>query len=159
MSEPYEEMIQGETLLRLPPGLRHETIVARLRAALQAGVANFAGTRLLEVRASVKFGPGNELRPDLGLLTTANQRLWLAVEVVSSEDHKPDTVYKKEIYEAARVPRLWMVDPRYNNVEVYCASEYGLRLHEILATRDVLTDKLLPEFEMTMTDLFAADLG
>ena len=26
---------------------------------------------------------------------------------------------KKQIYEDLNLPRLWMIDPRYNNVEVY----------------------------------------
>lgn len=155
MSESYEEMIQGERILRPPPGLRHELICARLYAALQASVANFSSTKLLEIRSDISLGSGNEFRPDIALVTAANGKLWLAVEVVSSEDHKPDTVFKKEVYEAARVPRLWMVDPRYDNVEVYYATTYGLRLQEILATKDVLTEKLLPEFQMAITELFA----
>lgn len=155
MSEPYEETILGERMLRPPPGARHELICGRLHAALQAGVANIASTRLLEIRSTVLLGSGNELRPDIALVTAANGKLWLAVEVVSSEDHKTDTVYKKDAYEAARVPRLWMVDPRYNNVEVYFASQYGLRLQDILATKDVLTEKLLPEFQISMAELFA----
>jgi len=156
MSEPYEEIIQGEKILRPPPGPRHELICARLYAALQASVANFSGTRLQEIRSVVALGTGNELRPDISLVTAANGKLWLAVEVVSSDDHKTDTVFKKDVYEAVRVPRLWMVDPRYHNIEVYHASQYGLRLQEILATRDVLTEKLLPEFQMTVTELFAS---
>lgn len=155
MSESYEETIQGEKILRPPPGPRHELICARLHAALQASVANFASTKLLAIRSDISLGGGNEFCPDIALVTAATGKLWLAVEVVSSEDHKPDTVFKKEVYEAARVPRLWMVDPRYDNVEVYYATTYGLRLQEILATKDVLTEKLLPEFQMTMTELFA----
>ena len=53
-----------------------------------------------------------------------------------------------------RLPRLWMVDPRYDNVEVYHATAYGLVLKEILALRDVLTEKSLPEFQVTIVDLF-----
>lgn len=155
MSEPYEETIQGETTWRLPPGPRHELICSRLYTALQAGVANFASTKLLEVRSEIALGSGNEFRPDIALLTVANDKLWLAVEVINSGDHQADTVLKKEVYEAARVPRLWMVDPRYDNVEVYYATTYGLRLQEILALKDVLTEKLLPEFQMPLTDLFA----
>jgi Uma2 family endonuclease len=74
---------------------------------------------------------------------------------VNSEDHRPDTVTKKELYELARLPRLWMVDPRYDNVEVYHATEYGLRLQEILAGAETLTEKLLPEFAISMIALFA----
>lgn len=159
MSEPYEETIQGERTWRLPPGPRHELICSRLYAALQASVANFTSTRLLEIRSDIRLGTGNQFRPDITLLTAATNKLWLAVEVVNSGDHQADTVLKKEVYEAARVPRLWMVDPRYDNIEVYYATNYGLRLQEILATKDVLTEKLLPEFQMTVTELFAPEPG
>jgi len=45
-----------------------------------------------------------------------------------------------------KLPRLWMVDPRYDNVEVYHSNEYGLILKSILAGHELLTEKLLPEF-------------
>lgn len=155
MSEPYEETIQGEKSLRLPPGPRHELVCARLHATLKASVADFTSTRLLDVRASVKLGGNTVLRPDIALVVAATGKLWLAAEVVSSEDHKMDTVFKKEVYETMKLPRLWMIDPRYDNVEVYHASEYGMKLVAILAGRDVLTEKLLPEFEISVAELFA----
>ena len=156
MSEPYEETIQGEITLRLPPGPRHELICGRLYELVKASVANFPGTKLLEVRSEIQLDADTSIRPDLALVAAATGKLWLAVEVVNSEDHKPDTVYKKELYESCKLPRLWMVDPRYDNVEVYHASEYGMRLQEILAGQDLLTEKLLPEFQITIADLFAA---
>jgi Uma2 family endonuclease len=156
MSEPYEEILQGEATLRLPPGPRHEMICGRLHALMKASVANFPGTKLLELRTKVTLNAHSTVRPDLALVTAATGKLWLAVEVVSSEDHRPDTVFKKELYESCKLPRLWMVDPRYDNVEVYHASEYGLRLHGILAGQDMLTEKLLPEFQIAIKDLFAA---
>lgn len=156
MSEPYEEILQGERTLRLPPGPRHELICQRLHDSIRASVANFPGTRLLDSRDAVSLDADTTLRPDLALVATATGKLWLAVEVVSSDDHRTDTVFKKEIYESMRLPRLWMVDPRYDNVEVYHASEYGLRLQEILAGSDVLTEKLLPEFQISTKELFAA---
>jgi Uma2 family endonuclease len=154
MSEPYEETLQGEVTLRLPPGPRHELICTRLHAVLQASVANFAGTRLGEIRAPVTLDDNTIVRPDISLLTTATGRLWLAAEVVSSDDHRVDTVLKKDIYEAIKLPRLWMIDPRYDNIEVYHASAYGLVLKGILAGREVLTESLLPEFELAVADLF-----
>jgi len=63
-------------------------------------------------------------------------------------------VIKKGLYEDVRLPRLWMVDPRYNNVEVYHGSPYGLALQRILANRDQLTETLLPDLALAMGDLF-----
>lgn len=156
MSEPYEETLQGEVTLRLPPGPRHELICERLHELLKASVANFPGTKLLGRRSEIPLDAYTKVRPDLALVAAATGKIWLAVEVVNSEDHRPDTVYKKELYENSRLPRLWMVDPRYDNVEIYHASEYGMRLEEILAGQDVLTEKLLPEFQISVNDLFAA---
>ena len=68
-------------------------------------------------------------------MTVATGKLWLAAEIVNSEDHRADTFIKKQIYEEIRLPRLWMIDPRYDNVEVYHSGEYGLVLKSILAGR------------------------
>ena len=71
MSEPYEEIIQGETTLRLPPGPRHELICSRLHAVIRASVADFASTRLLDMRTAIRLADNTTIRPDLALLTTA----------------------------------------------------------------------------------------
>lgn len=155
MSKPYEEILEGRTFTRPAPGERHELICRRLHTLMQFSTANFAGTRLLGPRTRVQVALDHHLCPDLALVTAATGKLWLAVEIVSREDHRVDTVTKKDIYETSRVPRLWMVDPRYDNVEVYHATQYGLVLQGILAGSELLTEKLLPEFQMTITELFA----
>ena len=156
MSEPYEEIFDGAPTPRKTPGARHELICLRLHAVVKAGVANVPSTRLLAPRTQVRIAAATTLCPDLALVTAATNKLWLAAEIVSAEDHRPDTVVKKQIYEDIKVARLWMIDPRYDNVEVYHASTYGLMLKGILAGREVLTENLLPEFALTISELFAA---
>jgi hypothetical protein len=156
MSDPYEEQVDGEAMLRLPPGARHELICARLHRCVSASLAGLGTSRLLPARARVELALGTVLRPDLALVTVATGKLWLAAEVVSSDDHHSDTVLKKEIYEAFRVPRLWMIDPRYDNLEVYHGSEYGLALKGMLAGRSALTEALLPGFRLVVAELFQA---
>ena len=156
MSDPYEELLGGELHLRLAPGERHERICALLHATMLASVANFHGTRLLPPRTKIPLNAHHAFRPDLSLVTAVNNRLWLAVEIVSSDDHSTDTFLKKQIYEDVKVPRLWMVDPRYDNVEVYHATEHGLVLKSILAGNEVLSETLLPEFQIAVRELFAA---
>jgi Uma2 family endonuclease len=158
MSRPYEEIFSGETFPRSAPDERHEAICDRLHAALTASVSNLASTQLLAPRTKVQVSRDTALRPDLALVTTATIKLFLAVESVSREDHRADTVVKKEIYEQIRVPRLWMVDPRYDNVEVYHSTEFGLQLKGILAGSEVLSEKLLPEFQFVVKELFAAQI-
>ena len=156
MSQPYEEVLEGATVPRSAPGERHEQICRRLHREMAAGVNGLASTQLLAPRTQVQVSRITTLCPDLALITAASGKLFLAVEIVSREDHRADTVTKKEIYEQIRVPRLWMVDPRYDNVEVYHSFEYGLKLHGILAGGEVLSDKLIPQFKVVVGELFAS---
>ena len=154
MSSPYEELLQGAPLVRVSPGSRHEQICARLHRCVHASVANLSSTCLLAARSAVRVAPDTIVRPDLALMTVPTTKLWLAAEIVNSEDHAPDTVVKKQIYEEIRLPRLWMIDPRYDNVEIYHASPYGMVLKAILAGSEILSEKLLPEFQIAIEELF-----
>ena len=52
-----------------------------------------------------------------------------------------------------------MIDPRYDNVEVYHSTPYGMVLKGILAGSEVLSEKLLPEFQIVIEELFKAKAG
>jgi hypothetical protein len=155
VSLDYEEIIEGVSVLRRAPTGRHEAVCEVLHAAFATALAGGAVARVLEPRSIVQLTPGTLLRPDLALVTTATGKLWLAAEVVSSTDHRWDTVTKKELYENFAVPRLWMVDPRYDNVEVYHGSPHGLALQHIYAGREVLAERLLPALNLAVAELFA----
>jgi len=157
MSLPYEEILSGETLPRSAPGARHEIICERLHRLMTAGVAKLPATQLLAPRSKVRVSRSTEICPDLALITAVTGKLWLAAEIVSREDHQADTVIKKQLYEEIRVPRLWMIDPRYDNVEIYHCTEWGLVLKGILAGNEVLQEALIPGFQMVIAELFAAE--
>ena len=156
MSGDYEEIVRGESVLRRGPGQRHEIICERLHSQVSLSAAALATTRILPPRTVIELCPGTLLRPDLTLVTAATGKAWLIAEIVDTVDHHSDTVVKKAVYEDARLPRLWMVDPRYDNVEVYHGSPYGLALRQILANRDLLTEALLPRLSLAITELFGA---
>jgi len=155
VNRPYEEILEGASFPRSAPGERHETICGRLHALMTASVANLPSTQLLAPRTRIQVTRSTAICPDLALLTVATGKLWLAVEIISRDDHRADTVIKKELYEKIRVPRLWMVDPRYDNVEIYHSTEWGLALKGILAGSEVLAEKLIPEFQVVIAELFA----
>ncbi len=155
MPLPYEEILDGATLPRSAPSQRHEKICEHLHKEMAASVAGLATTQLLAPRTKIQVLRTTAIRPDLALVTAATSKLFLAVEIVDRADHRADTVIKKELYEKIRVPRLWMIDPRYDNIEVYHSTEFGLALKGILAGKEVLTEKLVPQFKLTVTDLFA----
>ena len=155
MSQAYEEIFEGETLLRSAPGSRHERICERLHDRVAGGLGRNAVSRLLSPRSIVQLSAGTMVRPDLAVVTIATGKLWLAVEIIDSEDHHPDTVLKKGVYEEFNIARLWMVDPRYDNIETYHGTSYGLALRGILAAKERLKESLLPDLELTVAELFA----
>jgi Uma2 family endonuclease len=152
--DPYDELIEGFGVSRVQPRGRHEEVCARLHAAVGAALEGVTTTRLLPPRTLVQFSPDNHFRPDLTLLTVATGKVWLAAEIISTDDHKWDTVTKKQHYEAMNIPRLWMIDPRYDNVEVYHGGPYGLALKGMFAGRELLTEKLLPALNLRVGELF-----
>ena len=154
MSEHYEEIFQGEAIMRRAPGARHEAICERLHSFVGASLVANAATRLLAPRTAVQLTPGTLVRPDLTLITVATGKPWLLAEIVDSSDHRTDTVTKKALYEDLRITRLWMIDPRYDNVEIYHATEYGLALRGILAHREFVEETLLPGLRVGIGALF-----
>jgi len=147
MSEPYEEIVEGETYLRMPPGGRHELICSRLHDLITTSLADISTTRLLPRRSVVQIASGTMVRPDITLVTIATGKIWLVAEIISSDDHRPDTVLKKQIYEELNIP------------EVYHGSQYGLMLKGILAGKEVLTEQLLPTLKVTIAELFREPTG
>lgn len=155
MSAVYEEIIHGESVQRGAPTRHHEAILERLHGFIAATLVGVAGLRLTSPRALLELTPGDWLHPDLMLLDLEINAPYLVAEVINSRDHTPDTVVKKGLYESARIPRVWMIDPRYNNVEIYHSTSYGLALKCILAGKEIIEDQRLPSLRMTIDSLFA----
>jgi Uma2 family endonuclease len=154
MNQSYEEILGGVSFVRRAPGPRHELICERLHKQIQVAVSRLSTTRLLPPRAPLQLSASLKICPDLALITEATGKLWLAAEIVNPEDHRIDTVDKKQVYEDLKLPRLWMIDPRYDNIEVYHATPYGMSLKGILAGHELLTEKLLSDLELRVGDLF-----
>ncbi len=154
MTAAFEETIDGANLLRPPPDERHERICQRLHAQVLAHLSPNSTLELLPSRSLVEVNTRNALRPDLAIMHRGANRLWLAAEIITPHDHRIDTVSKKMIYHEVCIPRLWIVDPRYNNVEVYRHRTFGLRLEEILADYDMLREPHLTGLAIQLAGLF-----
>ncbi len=155
MPSPYKELLSGETFIRAALNAPHELLCDRLHAAVAAHLPANSALRLLPRRTPLTLRDGVEICPDLALVRGPSSQLYLAAEVLQPGDHHPDTVLKKQLYADARTPRLWIVDSRYQNTEVYGSGEFGFRLDAILAGRDTLADPALTGLALSMTDLFA----
>ena len=161
MNEAYEELIAGQRVLRRPPTSLHETLVARLHRLVGQSLPLNSTLRLLAPRSELELDGHSVLRPDLAIVRMGPRmdepqrvQLYLVAEVLQPGDHHVDTVDKKQVWTDGRLPRLWMIDPRYLNVEVYGCNETGFTLLQILANHHALTDPYLPGFNYSMSALF-----
>ena len=146
------------------PTDRHQTILKFLLFAFvffvepKGGNVQFAPLRL-RIRA------GKFREPDLLLVLSATDprrqnRFWLgadlALEVVS--EHKPerDLVEKRTDYAEAQVPEYWIVNPQTETIIVLRLR--GTAYEEVGTFRrgESATSVLLPEFSITVADLFNA---
>jgi len=162
MNEGYEELIDGEVRKRHALTAEHELLVERLHDGVQAALSPNSVLQVLPPRSALQLTGECTLCPDLAIVRIPpptekdpHPQLYLVAEVVHPADHHVDTVVKKQLWSDRRLPCLWMVDPRYRNVEVYGCGEYGFTLLNILANQDKLTDPFLPGFAYAMRDLFA----
>ena len=155
MSDAYQELIDGETFIRGPLNVPHELICDCLHVWVSRHLPSNSALVLLPQRSRISLRAGVEFRPDLALVRRDSGELYLAAEVLQPGDHHPDTVLKKPLYADARIPRLWLVDSRYQNVEVYGSGASGFRLEAILAPHETLSDPALNGIALSVADLFA----
>ncbi|HET9227593.1 MAG TPA: Uma2 family endonuclease [Thermoanaerobaculia bacterium] len=75
----------------------------------------------------------------------------LVVEILSPEDLPGETQTKVREYLAIGVDRVWIVDPRRRQVQIYRSPEQV----ETLEIGDTLRDgEILPGFSLSLSDLF-----
>ena len=120
------ELIHGELFVTPAPAPTHETILARLRRALEPYVvANDLG--LVFSPRSVVQVRGSEVEPDLMVRTAPKPlpRDWakwpvpiLIVEVNSPTTRRRDHMHKRDFYLEIGAPEFWIVDPSARNVRV-----------------------------------------
>ncbi len=155
-------LVDGEVVMN-DPGFQHQEVVGRIyialaewcRTAPERGRAGFGGNWV--------FGPYTLLRPDVwwsAEIPTGNRRDTppeLAVEVRSPSTWRYDLGRKREIYEAAGVAELWLVDPPAGTILAWRRPPGAAAFDpvKVLATGDDLTTALLDGFRLSVDDLFA----
>ena len=120
------ELVRGELFVTPAPTEDHETILARLHAALAAYVAEHRLGLVYRPRAVVRF-EGSEVEPDLMVRAERLRPVkdWddapaplLVVEALSASTRRRDNLQKRELYLDAGVGEYWMIDPDGGSVRV-----------------------------------------
>ncbi|MGH3727598.1 MAG: Uma2 family endonuclease [Micromonosporaceae bacterium] len=110
------ELIDGTLVVSPAPGTRHQKIVLRLGAALDATCPE--AFEVLVAPYSVQPADTTELQPDVlvGRAEDFTEKLLptapvLAVEVLSPSTALNDLNNKKAVYERLGVPAYWVIEP------------------------------------------------
>jgi Uma2 family endonuclease len=158
------ELVDGRVVPMPMTGYVHATIEARLGAKLVTyadttgrGIAmtGEAGIYIRHdpdtVRGADALFISHERYSRRGSFTFLDVAPEIVVEVHSPDDRPGEAMRKIREYLAIGVDRVWYVEPRRQQIRVYCAPEQV----ETLGVGDVLRDEeILPGFSLPLSELF-----
>ncbi len=161
------ELVEG-VLVRMPPSGKRVTRIAR---RLSARLGDFVDERGLgEVtgeQGGYRLAPRTDLAPDVGFIradrlpsldspeydTLADGAPDLAVEVASPNQWRPGLRKKAERYLTAGTRLVWVVWPRWRQVDVWHPGDTAPATLDIGAMLD--GEDVVPDFTYPVADLFA----
>ena len=155
------ELLEGEIIVRAPPGIPHLTRVDRLNHIfMPLGIQRRAIVRVQNPSVTTEF---SEFQPDITLLTFRDdfyesghprpQDILLLVEVaVSSLNY--DRNLKLPRYAAFGVPEVWIANLRADRIESYTdPSPEGYRSTRIYQRGDTISPTAFPDFQINVSDI------
>ncbi len=149
------ELIDGSFLKMATPTVRHQVIVGRLYVRLLELVGE---RRVLLGTVGFVVNDGNVLGPDLvafdeGLAPAADARdvdqALLVFEVQSPSTAARDRRVKADLYLAADVREVWLIDPAKRTIEIRTPA--GTR---VVQGREAAVSEALPGFAVRPADIF-----
>ena len=146
------------------PTERHKALLKHLFLAFftfverRGGIVFFAAFRL-------RLNSGKFREPVLLLVLSADDprrgnAYWtgadLVLEVVSPDDPDRDLVKKRREYAESRIPEYWIVNPQTETITVLTLERTKYAEHGVFARGTQATSALLPEFTVSVDEVFDA---
>ena len=159
------ELIEGEIFMTPSPNTSHQRAAGRLFRALSDFVE---GNELGEVFIApydIVFSKWTALEPDLlfvrrerfSIITEANVQGVpdLVIEILSPSRKAYDRKKKLIVYEKARVPELWYLDPEEKTAEILSLGSKGrYELAAKLSGKDAIVTKVLSGLSLCLDEVF-----
>jgi len=166
----HAEWVNGETILFMPPGTRHQQVVAFLFKLLGIFVDHFRLGEIISAPYEMKASPESNARePDILFIAQAHldrlteKRLIgpadLIVEVISPESVYRDRSDKFDEYEAAGVREYWVVDarPGKERADFWVLDEGGRYRATLPDENGVYQSIIIPGFKLKVAWLWAIE--
>ena len=163
--ESYYELINGYIMKKSAPRPEHQRISMKLSRA----IANYLfDNRIGEIFAApidVFLDKINAVQPDLIFIASANQEKIttdgiigipdLVIEIISPTSVIRDRVDKKNLYERLNIQEYWIIDPQYQDVEIYTIENNRYELYSgVTMFEGELKSKVLEGIVLELTDIF-----
>jgi Uma2 family endonuclease len=158
------ELVHGEVHLTPSPTTKHQIILARLHASLEAYLSKNPLGRLLFAPLDVRLSDDTALQPDLIFIAHAHSAIIhedyirgtpdLVVEILSPSTTAHDRTTKLPLYAEAGVGEMWIIDPQAKTVEILKLQGNKYLVEAALAGSRALSSSCFPGWELPLPDLF-----
>lgn len=145
------------------PRYRHQRIVGNIFLALGHHLQKHPVGEVVISPSDVELSPDDVYEPDiyfiskerLGIITEqgASGGPDLVVEVLSPGTAKLDLA-KREIYAAAGVQEMWLVDERRSKIDIYMLQKAALTPVRTAIPGETIKTSLLPGFALDVREVF-----
>ena len=160
-------LLDGMIVMESPASLRHEQIVSFLNFLLVGFVSEKELGIVLGSHAAFRLKGHNAVQPDVAFIS--NERLHLAtthyfngppdlaVEIVSKGTRKLDYERKKNAYERAETPELWIIDYLERRADFFTLSKGTFQPLPLERGR-LASSRVLPGFQVDVRWFFSDPL-
>jgi Uma2 family endonuclease len=164
------EIIDGELYVTPSPSMKHQMVSMNLSRILSNYLTQHRAGLIFAAPLDTVLSDFDVVEPDLlyvsrerlELLTEKNVKGApdLVIEILSPSTRRTDEMIKRRLYERFRVHEYWVVDPELDAIKIYrVAGEAFVRVAELsVENGDTLTTPLLPEFAVSLADVFRSPI-
>jgi len=148
------------------PSFFHQEIVIRFFKVLDAFVSAGRLGKVTLAPVDMILAPRRAVQPDVAFISNERRAIIgdrlsgaadLVAEIISPESRRRDRFDKRDLYEQHGVKEYWLIDPEASTVEVLHLVNGEYQLAGRWHPGEKAASKLLPGFEVSVSELFARD--
>ena len=163
----YCEIIDGEMIRKSAPTPMHQEISRNLLFVLETYNRQHKNGSLFYTPVDVYLDEYNKPQPDLVFVSKEKKNIItndgimgipdLIIEIISPTSVIRDRIEKKNLYERMAVPEFWLVDPQYEEIEIYTSQNGHYKLLSAATTLEgELTSGLFEGLAINLNDIFSS---
>jgi Uma2 family endonuclease len=163
--DSYYELINGYIMKKSAPRPQHQRVSMKLSRVISNYLFGNSKGEIFAAPIDVFLDNYNAVQPDLVFVSSDNQDIItndgivgipdLVIEIISPSSVIRDRVDKKNLYEKLNIKEYWIIDPQYQDIEVYSIlnGRYEL-LSGVTMFEGELKSNLLEGISIELEELF-----